>query len=197
MMAFIKTPDSNESASVAQMYSSAEASYGYLPNMHKVFGYRPEVMQAWTGLLSSIRGQMSVRRYELVTLAAARELKSSYCMLAHASVLKREGLAEADVAAITKLEPAAPIDQVERDIIQFAGKVVRDASSVTQDDIDQLIAHGLDDAEIFDIVAAAAARCFFSKVLDGIGATADAVYSRTLSPELFSTLVVGRAPEAP
>jgi uncharacterized peroxidase-related enzyme len=195
-MAFIRTPDDNESASVAQLYSSAQTSYGYLPNMHKVFGNRPELMQAWTGLLSSIRGQMSLRRYELVTLAAAKELRSSYCMLAHASVLKREGLAEADIAAIVNLEQAAPLDQAERDIMQFAGKVVRDASSVTQDDIDQLAAHGLDDPEIFDIVAAAAARCFFSKVLDGLGATADAVYSETLGSELFSTLVVGRTPGA-
>ena len=194
-MAFIKTPDREENASVAQMYSSAEASYGYLPNMHKVFGYRPEVMQAWTALLGAIRGQMSLRRYELVTLAAARELKSSYCMLAHASVLKREGLAEADIAAIAQLEPAAPLDQLERDIMLFAGKVVREASSVTASDIDRLVAHGLSDAEIFDIVAAAAARCFFSKVLDGLGAEADAVYRNTLGDALFATLVVGRVPE--
>jgi uncharacterized peroxidase-related enzyme len=196
MMAFIQTPDRNTNISVAEMYSSAEASYGYLPNMHRAFGHRPEVMSAWSNLLGTIRGQMSLRRYELVTLAAARELKSTYCMLAHASVLKREGLTEAEIAGIARLDPAAPLDKAERDIMLFAGKIVRDASSVTQEDIDGLRAHGLHDAEIFDIVAAAAARCFFSKTLDGLGVTADAAYHGTIGQELHSALVVGRAPDA-
>ena len=195
-MAFIKTADKNISISTAQMYSQAEASYGYLPNMHLVFGHRPEVMQAWSGLLGAIRAPMSLRCYELVTLAAARELKSSYCMLAHASVLKREGLTEAELAAIARLEPAAPLDQAERDIMHFAAKVVRDATSITQADIDQLASHGLSDAEIFDIAAAAAVRCFYSKMLDSLGVTADAVYRKTLGEDLLDALVVGRVPDA-
>ena len=36
--------------------------------------------------------------------------------------------------------------------------------------------HGFTDAEIFDIAAAAAARCFFSKLLDALGAEADGAY---------------------
>jgi alkylhydroperoxidase family enzyme len=131
----------------------------------------------------------------LVTLAAAKELKSSYCMLAHASVLKREGLTELELIAIARSEPAAPVDQAERDIMEFAGKVVRDASSVVQKDIDRLLEHGLSDTEVFDIVATAAARCFFSKVLDGLGATADGVYREMLGDELFQVLKVGRVPD--
>src|SRR5690606_22103318 len=84
-MSFISTPTADIGKATAAMYASAETSYGYLPNMFRIFGHRPEVMERWGELLSSIRGQMNPRRYELVTLAAARELKSSYCMLAHGS----------------------------------------------------------------------------------------------------------------
>ena len=42
-----------------------------------------------------------------------------------------------------------------------------------------------------DVVLAAAARCFFSKVLDGIGVLPDASF-RKLEPELQDVLVVGR-----
>jgi uncharacterized peroxidase-related enzyme len=194
-MTFIETPARTASDAVRQMYEKAEASYGYLPNMVRLFAHRPEVMQAWTTLLGSIRGSMSPRRYELVTLAAARELKSSYCMLAHATVLKREGLSEGELIAIAGLEPSAPLDAAERSIMHFAAKIVRDASSVTQEDIDSLVAHGLYEEEIFDIVAAAAVRCFYSKVLDGLGAKADGTYRQTLGEELFSALAIGRTPD--
>jgi hypothetical protein len=63
---------------------------------------------------------------------------------------------------------------------------------VTQADVDALRAHGLSDAEVFDVIAAAAARCFFSKVLDGVGARPDAKYSELDAP-LRETLTVGRA----
>ncbi len=42
-----------------------------------------------------------------------------------------------------------------------------------------------------DVVLAAAARCFFSKTLDGLGVLPDASF-RDLDPELREALVVGR-----
>lgn len=99
-MAFIHTPNASASEKTTSMYASAEANYGYLPNMYRAFGHRPEVMESWAALLSSIRGHMSLRRYELVTLAAAKELKSSYCMLAHGSVLLREGFTSDGLTAV-------------------------------------------------------------------------------------------------
>ena len=44
---------------------------------------------------------------------------------------------------------------------------------------------------IFDVVAAAALRCFFSKTLDGLGVLADARFG-ALEPDLRMALTVGR-----
>ena len=83
------------------------------------------------------------------------------------------------------LEPA------EIALIELADTVARDATSISQADIDRLRDLGLSDADIFDVVAAAAARCFFSKTLDALGAQADAAYA-ALEPELRDALTVGR-----
>jgi hypothetical protein len=66
---------------------------------------------------------------------------------------------------------------------------------VTQADVDGLRALGLDDAEIVDVVLAAAARCFFSKAVDALGALPDPVF-RELDPPLRESLTVGRPIEA-
>jgi len=50
--------------------------------------------------------------------------------------------------------------------MQFAEKVAHNADQITSADIEGLRSHGYPDEEIFDLAAAAAARCFFSKLLD-------------------------------
>jgi hypothetical protein len=52
-------------------------------------------------------------------------------------------------------------------------------------------AHGYRDEEIFDLAAAAAARCFFAKLLDAPGVQADSSFN-DLDPTLQQALTVGR-----
>ena len=51
---------------------------------------------------------------------------------------------------------------------------------------------GLTDAEIADVVFAASARCFFTGVLDGLGAQLDVQTAETFPEALLSSMVVGR-----
>ena len=72
---------------VAALYEDEIADQGYVSNSAAVFSLRPGVIPGWIGLKNAITAEMDARRYELVTFAAARRLRSSYCMLAHGSVL--------------------------------------------------------------------------------------------------------------
>ena len=130
----------------------------------KIYSHRPEVLKAWGGLLD-----MDGRRYELATIAggagaaeqllharAWRTARGDYASTAEATAIcgdfRNAGLAADEVA-----------------VMAYAEKIARDATSVTQADIDELRRHGLSDDEIFDVAAAAAARCFFTKVPDALG----------------------------
>lgn len=74
----------------------------------------------------------------------------------------------------------------------FAEKVTEDAAGVTANDIEALRSRGFDDADIFDIASAAAARCFFSKLLDALGTQPDAWYHEGHGASLRERLTVGR-----
>lgn len=188
-MSFIHTivPE-QASGEVQAMYQRQQAHFGYLPNYARVFCHRPEVMANWAALLGSLRRHVDPRRFELVTLAAARALGNSYCALAHGQALARL-VGSPQVQAI--LEGRDTLTAAEREMMALAAKVADDAAGVTQADIDRLRAQGLGDDEIFDVVAVAAARAFFTKVLDGLGAQADVAY-REMAPELREALTVGR-----
>jgi uncharacterized peroxidase-related enzyme len=191
-MAFIDTiPEEQAAGEVAELYGKDRGIYGFVPNFTKAFASRPAVYEAWRQLNGSIKASMDLRRYELATVAAARRLRSSYCMLAHGSVLL-DNFTEADeLQAIVADHHDAGLDQRDVAVMDLAEKVVDDATSVTREDIDRLREHGLSDADILDVVLAASVRCFFSKTLDALGVQPDAKYAE-LEPELGEALTVGR-----
>ena len=158
-------------------------------NYERAFAERPEVLAAWQQLNGAIKATMDLRRYELATLAAARRLRSSYCCLAHGSVLL-ERFGE-PVREIMLDHHSAGLDEVDVAIMDLAERVVDDATSIGDEDLQRLRDLGLSQTEIMDVVLAAAARCFFSKTLDALGVRPDASY-RGLEPELREALVVGR-----
>lgn len=191
-MTFIDTvPEDEATGAVAAMYETDLGVFGHLPNLTKGFSLRPDVYAAWRQLNGAIKGNMDLRRYELATMGAARRLRSSYCSLAHGSVLLDKFLSPEGVQAVVGDHESAELGAVDVAVIDLADKVARDATSVTQADIDRLRSLGLTDTEILDVVLAAAARCFFSKALDGLGVEPDAKYAQ-LDPELRNALTVGR-----
>lgn len=158
------------------------------PNYERAFAQRPEVYATWVALNTTIKAGMDARRYELVSVATARALTSSYCALAHASVALDRSLATADEL----LDPTTlpPADQA---IVAFAEQVARDATSITAASLDTLRAHGLTEQDITDVILATTARCFFAKTLDATGAQADARYAALEPAALRESLTVGRS----
>jgi alkylhydroperoxidase family enzyme len=158
-------------------------------NAARAFDARPEVLAGWVQLNSAIKANMDLRRYELATLAAARRLRSSYCALQHGRVLL-EQFGE-PVRQIALDRRASGLDDVDVAVMDLAEKVVENATGIDDRDRQPLRDLGLSEEEIMDVVLAAAARCFFSKTLDGLGVRPDASYSE-LDPSVREVLVVGR-----
>lgn len=191
-MTFINTiADRAATAEVAELFEADRADLGYVANCTRVLAHRPKVFEAWEHLNEAIKDGVDIRRYELATVAAARQLQSSYCALAHGKVLADRFLGPEAVRELLAGHPAHGVDAVDVAVMNLAERVVADATSITQADIDHLRGLGLSDTDILDTVLAAAVRCFFSKVLDALGVQPDAVYAE-LEPNLRDALTVGR-----
>jgi len=191
-MAFIETiPPSQATGSVLDMYLRQEDHWGYVPAYAKVFSHRPEVMARWGRLLAEIRRPVDDRRFELVTLVVALELKHSACSLAHGKKLA-ELIGEDGVIAIAEGRKADVLSAADFAIAEFGRDIARDARKITRGRVEALKSiHGLTDEEIFDVVAVASARCFFTKVLDALGSEPDSAFM-SMSPTLRQALTVGR-----
>jgi uncharacterized peroxidase-related enzyme len=191
-MTFIETvPEAGAPEPVAQLYDADRDAQGRVPNYTRAFSLHPELYEAWRGLNMAVKQNMDLRRYELATLAAARRLRSSYCALAHGSVLASQFMPEEQLLDVLADHRHAGLDEVDVAVMDLAEKVAGDATLVTQEDVERLRSLGLSDRDIFDVVAAVSVRCFFSTMLDALGVEPDARFGE-LDPPLRRALTVGR-----
>lgn len=192
-MTFISTTVPTEAAGdVLAMYERQQQAWGFVPNYARTFSHRPGVMALWADLQRGIRRQVDRRRFELVTFAAARALKSSYCTLAHGKAL----LEWFEPAEVRRLAEEGAVDaeflsDAERAMLAYAGKAATAPHTVTAGEVAGLRAHGFSDAEIFDIAALATARAFFSGVVEALGGEADSSFLE-MEERLRDALSVGR-----
>lgn len=189
-MSFISTiPPDDATGAVAEMYLRLQAYWGYVPNYAKPFSHRPELMACWMQMLAEIKRPMTPRRYELVTFAAAHELRNSACTFAHGQAL-REFFSDDDIVAMADGR-VDMLEAAERPMVVFARQVARDAGQVSASHVGALQRAGFTDVEIFDIAAAASVRSLFAKLLDATGVLADATYLQ-MPERLRDALTVGR-----
>ncbi len=161
---------------VREFYDGDLKTYGFVPNTSKVFSPRPEVLEAWRGFQGSIRKNLRLRRYELVTLAAAQALRCRYCVLAHGNILLKNNFTLEQLRTILTDYHRAGLEAAEVAMMDFAQTICLHAYEMTSADVDALRAVGLDDLEIFDIALTATMRSFASKTFDALGAEPDAAY---------------------
>lgn len=193
-MAFIRTiRASDATGAVHDMYERQEDFWGYVPEYAKVFSHRPEVMARWARLLAELRRPASDRRFELVTFVVARTLKHSACSLAHGARLA-DFIGKDAVIALAEHGTTDALTEAESAIAAFARDIARDATKITSGQVEALRdIHGLSDAEIFDVAAIAAGRCFFTKLLDALGSEPDVTFM-SVDADLRAAATAGGRP---
>lgn len=172
-MAIIQTVDPGEATgAVAEIYTKDERDLGYVAEYTRVMAVNPEAYQAWEQLIRAIVSQLGVRRYELVTLAAAEGTHSQHCRLAHGR--KTLAVMEADtVEAVARDYHNAGLSEAEVAMMEYAERISTDSASMTEADSLRLRELGFTDREIVDITLAAAARNYFSRAIQALGVSVE------------------------
>jgi uncharacterized peroxidase-related enzyme len=168
-------------------YQQDRESSGYVRNVSRSWSYRPELAEPWQQLLKTIRSNLRLRPFELVTLAASRSIGCVYCMLAHGAVLRKNGFTAQQIIAILEDYHNADLSPLEVHMMDYASKISSSASSDSRVEFDRLRQDGLNDQQITDIALAVVARNFISRFFNAVGAEADAELQQQ-EPELWDYL---------
>ncbi|WKK72387.1 carboxymuconolactone decarboxylase family protein [Rathayibacter oskolensis] len=167
MSIIVTVPEAEATGPVAELYADDVHDQGHVAAHTKVLALNPEALLAWDGLSRAITARMDRRRYELVTLAAARGARSAHCLLAHGRVAS-SWIPEEQLLRIARDYRDAGLTPAEVAMMAFAERVSRDAADMTEADSIRLREAGFTDREIVDIALAAAARNFYSRAVQAL-----------------------------
>ncbi|WP_348788203.1 peroxidase-related enzyme [Leifsonia sp. NPDC080035] len=167
-MSIIHTPDPAEATGpIAEIYAKDEQDLGYVADYTRVLSANPEAYLAWEQLVKAIVAQLGVRRYELVTLAAAQGVHSEHCRLAHGRKTLKV-IDEQQLEPIARDYRDAGLSEAEVAMMEYAERVSTESASMTEADSLRLREVGFTDREIVDITLAAAARNYFSRAIQAL-----------------------------
>ena len=182
-------PEDGATGDVAEWYRDDVEKLGYVASYTKVMSLNPEALHAFEDLIRSVARPLGLRRYELVTLAAARGVRSRHCLLAHGRKSLRY-FDEQQLIRIARDYRDAGLSDAEVAMMEFAEKVSVASADMTDADSLRLREHGFSDREIVDITLAAAARNYYSRALQALGVELDP--ATDLGPQLREALLAER-----
>ena len=175
---YIKTIEPNEATGeIAKLYDAEIASMGRVMEATQCWSARPDIIVPVESLLHQIRDGFSLDLvdFRLITFVAARLVPSSYCSHVYFKILS-EMLDRETAIAVHRDYRNAGLSDRQVAMLEYAEKITRNASMISEQDIDKLRAVGFSDLNIADIALAASFRNFMSRYFDAVGASPEAAF---------------------
>lgn len=178
---------------VAEIYEAQKSQMGFVMSTAKSFTPRPDLLPIYTDFIDKVRAGFSlgVREWRLITLIAAKHVPSTYCSHVYGKQLIGDLGSKEAVMAVQKDFRTAGLSGRDVEMLAYAEKIAKDASRVSQADIDRLRAVGFTDQQICDIALCASFRCFVSRFFDSMGAAPEAAFIDS-DPEFRAAMTVGK-----
>lgn len=190
---YIKTVEPAEAeGDIAALYEAERASMGRVMEATQCWSARPDMIVPVENLLHRIRDGFSLGllNFRLITFVAARFVPSSYCSHVYFKTLAGMMGREQALAVRTDYRTAGLSEQ-QVEMLSYAEQISRDASRISDADIQRLRDVGLSDLNIADIALAASFRSFMSRYFDAVGATAEEDFLDP-DPDVRAQMAVGK-----
>ena len=139
---------------VQGLFAKARENLGFVPNVFRVWSYRPERLSAWFGhfrLLHQPTEGLTAADREMVAVVVSQANGCLYCLVAHGQAL-REALGDPILGDRIAFDwRRAGLDARRAAICAFAEKLTLRPREVEPGDVDGLVAAGLTLEEAWDV----------------------------------------------
>jgi uncharacterized peroxidase-related enzyme len=149
------------------LFRKSRERLGMVPNVFRVYSYRPERMRAWFAHFKDLHvptEHLTAADREMIAVVVSQTNGCLYCLVAHGAAL-REALGDPIVADRITLDwRRAGLDARRAAVCAYAEKVTRTPRELTREDLDALRAQGLTDEECWDVAEVAAMYNFTNRM---------------------------------
>jgi uncharacterized peroxidase-related enzyme len=132
---------------------------GFVPNVFLTLAYRPDEFRAFFAYHDALMekdGGLSKAEREMIVVATSSANQCHYCVIAHGAILRIRAKNPQIADQIAVNYRKADITPRQRAMLDFAMKVSREASEISETDLAAVASHGFTDDDIWDIAAISA-----------------------------------------
>jgi uncharacterized peroxidase-related enzyme len=155
ILEYTQLTDNNAKAIYDQI--KAELGFGIVPNLFKSMGANPAFLEtSWHKFRDTVlKGELPRTLKEMIGVAISQSNKSDYALKVHLHGLSALGMSEEVLRTLISDFEVCPLPQREKATIRFGLKAGTKPLELTDADFEALRKFGLDDSEIFEIIATA------------------------------------------
>lgn len=151
------TPDS-ATGKAKELLDAVHGKLGLVPNITRAMANSPAVLEGYLGLSGALgKGSLSAKNREQIALAVGQANHCDYCLAAHSAIGKMVGLTPDQILDSRR---GTAIDPKADAVIRFARKLVDERGRVSDADVAEVRAAGLNDGGIAEVVANVALNIF-------------------------------------
>jgi uncharacterized peroxidase-related enzyme len=139
---------------LAGLFAKARERMGFVPNVFRVYAFRPERLSAWFShfrLLHEPTDHLSAADREMIAVVVSAANGCLYCLVAHGAALRTELGDPVLGERISYDWRRAGLDDRRAAICAYAEKLTVRPREVTADDLQTLLDVGLTVAEAWDV----------------------------------------------
>ncbi len=141
-----------------ELLEAVNGKLGLVPNMTRAMANSPAVLEGYLALSGAMgKGSLSAKNREQIALAVGQVNHCDYCLAAHSTIGKMVGLTPDQILDSRR---GTAIDPKSDAVIRFARKIVDARGQVSDADIGEVRAAGLNDGAIAEVVANVALNIF-------------------------------------
>ena len=155
----------------------AELGFGIVPNLFKSMATNPDFLEVnWRQFRSTIlQGELPRTLKEMIGVAISQSNNSDYALKVHLHGLSALGMSEEVLRTLVSDFEACPLPAREKAVIRFGLLAGTKPQQLTSEHYDQLRLQGLDNSEIFEIIATANLFAGVNQYTDAIALEVDAL----------------------
>ena len=162
---------------LAEVYADLVARRGKVSNILKVHSLNPDAMSDHLDLyMTTMFGKSGLSRAEreAVAVVVSASNECDYCVKHHAEALRRYIRKKETLAMLTEADGLETLEPRLSNIVRHAEKLTSAPAAMTESDLGELRAVGLDDRDILDLTLVVAYFNFVNRIALGLGVTSSA-----------------------
>lgn len=177
--------DEDVTSEVRSLSQKALERTGVIPNVFRVYAWRPERFLKWFSHFRDVMRETSgltAADREMIGVVVSAENRCLYCLISHGAEL-RALLGDAILADTIAVDyRRAGLDPKRRAMCDFAVKLTREPASIEEHDVQHLREVGLTEEDVWDVAEVAAMFNFSNRMASATGMRPNTEYFGRSAP---------------